>query len=39
LSVVPLKNPPCTTHDYLETLTRNGLVATAAELRSFAELL
>ena len=34
-----LKNPPCTTDDYLETLTRNGLVATAAELRPFAELL
>ena len=34
-----LKNPPCTTDDYLDTLTRNGLVATAAELRPFAELL
>ena len=34
-----LKNPPCTTDEYLETLTRNGLVATAAELRPFAELL
>ncbi len=34
-----LKNPPCTTEDYLETLTRNGLVATASELRQFAELL
>jgi hypothetical protein len=34
-----LKNPSCSTDDYLETLTRNGLVATAAELRPFAELL
>lgn len=34
-----LKNPPCTPDEYLETLTRNGLVATAAELRPFAELL
>ncbi len=34
-----LKDPPCTTAEYLETLTRNGLVATAAELRPFAELL
>src|SRR5215471_19401065 len=34
-----LKNPPFTTDEYLETLTRNGLVATAAELRPFAELL
>jgi len=34
-----LKNPPYTTEEYLETLTRNGLVATAAELRPFAELL
>jgi hypothetical protein len=34
-----LKNPPCTTDEYLATLTRNGLVATAAELRPFAELL
>lgn len=34
-----LKNPPYTIDDYLETLTRNGLVATAAELRPFAELL
>jgi hypothetical protein len=34
-----LKNPPFTTDEYLETLTRNGLVATAAGLRPFAELL
>ena len=34
-----LKNPPCTPDEYLGTLTRNGLVATAAELRPFAELL
>ena len=34
-----LKSPPCTTDDYLDILTRNGLVATAAELRPFAELL
>ena len=27
----PAKNPPCTTDEYLETLTRNGLLATAAE--------
>ncbi|HEX3878024.1 MAG TPA: PIN domain-containing protein [Bryobacteraceae bacterium] len=34
-----LKNPPFATDEYLETLTRNGLVATAAELRPFADLL
>jgi hypothetical protein len=34
-----LKNPPYTIEQYLDTLTRNGLVATAAELRPFAELL
>jgi hypothetical protein len=34
-----LKNPPCTADEYLATLTRNGLVATAAELRPYAELL
>jgi hypothetical protein len=34
-----LKNPPYTTDEYLETLIRNSLVATAAELRAFAELL
>jgi hypothetical protein len=34
-----LKNPPSTANEYLEALTRNGLVATAAELRPFAELL
>lgn len=34
-----LKNPPSTTDDYLGMLTRSGLVATAAELRQFAELL
>jgi hypothetical protein len=34
-----LKNPPYTTDQYLDILTSNGLVATAAELRPFAELL
>lgn len=34
-----LKNPPYTIEEYLETLTRNGLVAVAAELRPFAELI
>ena len=34
-----LKNPAYSTEEYLATLTRNGLVATAAELRPFAELL
>ena len=34
-----LTNPPYTVDQYLDTLTRNGLVATAAELRPFAELL
>lgn len=34
-----LKNPPYTPDEYLETLTRNGLFATASELRPFAELL
>lgn len=34
-----LKNPPYTIEQYLDTLTRNGLVATASELRAFAELL
>jgi predicted nucleic acid-binding protein len=34
-----LQNPPYTIDQYLDTLTRNGLVATAAELRPFAELL
>ncbi len=34
-----LKNPPYTIEQYLDTLTRNGLVATASELRPFAHLL
>jgi hypothetical protein len=34
-----LTKPPYTVDEYLDTLTRNGLVATAAELRRFAELL
>jgi hypothetical protein len=34
-----LKNPPYTIEEYLDTLTRNGLVATASELRPFAQLL
>jgi PIN domain len=34
-----LKNPPYTTLDYLDILTRTGLVATATELRQFAHLL
>jgi hypothetical protein len=34
-----LKNPPYTINEYLDTLTQNGLVATAAELRPFAALL
>ncbi|MDQ2840019.1 MAG: PIN domain-containing protein [Acidobacteriota bacterium] len=34
-----LKNPPYTTEQYLEILTGTGLVATAAELRPFADLL
>jgi hypothetical protein len=34
-----LKNPPFTVDEYLDILTRNGLVATAAELRPFAGLL
>lgn len=34
-----LKNPPYTIDQYLDILTRNGLVATAAELRPFADLL
>jgi len=34
-----LKNPPYSIAEYLGTLTRNGLVATAAELRVFEELL
>lgn len=34
-----LKKPPLTADEYLENLTRNGLVATAAELRPFADLL
>ena len=34
-----LQNPPYTIEQYLDILTSNGLVATAAELRPFAELL
>lgn len=34
-----LKNPPFSVEDYLETLTRQGLVATVAELQQFADLL
>ena len=34
-----LVHPPYTVEEYLETLTRQGLVATASELQSFAELL
>lgn len=34
-----LKNPPYSVEDYLGTLTQIGLVATAAELGGFAELL
>jgi len=34
-----LKNPPYTAVEYLETLTRNELVTTAAELRGFLEFL
>ena len=34
-----LKNPPYSVEDYLNTLTRQGLVVTASELEPFAELL
>jgi len=34
-----LQNPPYTAKDYLAILTRQGLVATAAELEQFSELL
>lgn len=34
-----LKNPPYSVEEYLDTLTRQGLVATASELESFAGLL
>ena len=34
-----LKNPPYTPKDYLAILTRQGLVATAAELEQFVELI
>jgi hypothetical protein len=34
-----LKNPPYSIDEYLDILTRNGLVATASELRPFSELL
>jgi hypothetical protein len=31
-----LKNPPYSVDDYLDTLTRQGLMATVSELRKFA---
>ena len=34
-----LGNPPCSVEDYLDTLTRQGLVATVAELMSFTGVL
>ncbi len=34
-----LKNPPYSVEQYLDTLSRNGLVATAVQLRTFGELL
>lgn len=34
-----LQKPPYAIEEYLDTLTRNGLVATASELRPFAHLL
>jgi DNA-binding IclR family transcriptional regulator len=34
-----LKSPPHTVEEYLDTLTRQGLVATAAELATFASVL
>ena len=34
-----LKNPPYTTEQYLDNLTRQGLVVTASELREFSSLL
>jgi hypothetical protein len=34
-----LKNPPYTVMEYLDALTRQGLVATVAELKQFARLL
>ena len=34
-----LKNPPYSVAEYLDTLTRQGLVATVAELEQFSELL
>jgi len=34
-----LQNPPYSVEEYLATLTRQGLVATAGELQSFADLL
>jgi hypothetical protein len=34
-----LKNPPYSVEQYLDTLTRQGLVATVAELKQFAQLL
>jgi len=32
-----LRNPPCSVETYLDTLTRQGLVATVAELEPFAD--
>jgi hypothetical protein len=34
-----LKNPPYSVEQYLDTLTRQGLAATVAELKQFAQLL
>lgn len=34
-----LKNPPYSVEDYLSTLSRQGLIATSAELQAFADLL
>jgi len=34
-----LKNPPYSVEQYLENLTRQGLVATVAELKTFSQLL
>jgi hypothetical protein len=34
-----LKNPPYSVDEYLDTLIRQGLVATVSELRQFASLI
>jgi len=34
-----LKNPPYDVNEYLDTLTRQGLVATVSELKQFSVLL